>query len=50
MFHLIIDSKFQRKGLATKLILEVENIASNIKKRTITLNVSKEQSQSNISL
>ena len=24
MFHLIIDSKFQRKGLATKLISEVE--------------------------
>ena len=41
MFHLIIDSKFQRKGLATKLISEVEKIASNIKKRTITLNVLK---------
>ena len=41
MFHLIIDSKFQRRGLATKLISEVEKIASNIKKRTITLNVLK---------
>ena len=41
MFHLIIDPKFQRKGLATKLISEVEKIASNIKKRTITLNVLK---------
>ena len=41
MSHLIIDSKFQRKGLATKLISEVEKIASNIKKRTIALNVLK---------
>ncbi len=41
MFHLIIDPKFQRKGLATKLISEVEKIASNIKKRTVTLNVLK---------
>ena len=41
LFHLVIDSKFQRKGLATKLISEVEKIASNIKKRTIALNVLK---------
>ena len=41
LFHLVIDSKFQRKGLATKIISEVERIASNIKKRTIALNVLK---------
>ena len=34
MFHLIIDPKFQRKGLATKLISEVEKIALNIKKES----------------
>ena len=41
MFHLIIDPKFQRKGLAKELINEAEKVALNIKKRTIALNVLK---------
>ena len=45
MFHLIIDPKFQRKGLATKLISELEKIASNMKKRIITSNVIKNNHQ-----
>ena len=41
IFHLIIDPKFQRKGLATELISKVEKIAPNIKKKMITLNILK---------
>tara|TARA_B100000886_G_C20191160_1_gene394338 strand:- start:81 stop:560 length:480 start_codon:yes stop_codon:yes gene_type:complete len=41
MFHLIIDPKFHRRGLATELISEAEKIALNIKKRVITLNILK---------
>ena len=33
MFHLIIDPKFQRTGLATELISRVEKVASDIKKK-----------------
>ena len=41
MFHLIVDPKFQRRGLATELISKVEKIAPNIKKKMITLNILK---------
>ena len=41
IFHLMIDPKFQRKGLATELISKVEREASNIKKEIITLNIFK---------
>ena len=41
MFHLIIDPKFQRKGLAKELINEAEKVALNIKKRIITLKIFK---------
>ena len=41
MFHLIVDPKFQRRGLATELISKVEREASNIKKEIITLNIFK---------
>ena len=37
IFHLIIDPKFQRRGLATELISKVEKVAPNIKKKMITL-------------
>ena len=33
MFHLIVDPKFQRRGLATELISKVEKVAPNIKKK-----------------
>ena len=37
MFHLIVDPKFQRKGLATELISEVEKIGTKYQKKIITL-------------
>ncbi len=39
MFHLIIDPRFQRRGLATELISKVEKVGLNIKKNIITLNI-----------
>ena len=41
MFHHIIYPKFQRTGLATELISRVEKVASDIKKKIITLNIFK---------
>ena len=44
MFHLIIDEKFRRKGLAKKLLAEIESYCLSLEK-TITLNVSKKNTK-----
>ena len=41
MFDLIIAPEYHRLGLAKRLISKIENIAFNLKKRCITLNILK---------